>query len=117
VGTSGHNDSPTHRALLVCGVLALLLICAFIAGPWLHLLTDHPYADNRRLLGILNFENVVSNLAFLIVGVLGRKLCAGTQRPRPALSWTVFYLGLVLTCLGSTWHHLNPSDARIVCSG
>jgi hypothetical protein len=108
------NDSPARRLRLVCLVLAALLACAFAAGPWLHALADRPFADTRAALGIANFGNVVSNLAFLAVGVLGLKLCRGTARPLPVLSWTVFYAGMVLTCCGSAWYHLHPSDAAIV---
>jgi hypothetical protein len=91
-----------------------LLVCAFAAGPWLRALTDHPFADARSAFGIPNFGNVISNVAFLLVGVLGLMLCAGEDRPQPILSWTLFYLGMVLTCCGSTYYHLNPSDATIV---
>jgi hypothetical protein len=94
--------------------LAALLAAAFVAGPWLHTLTDSGYADSRSWLGIPNFLNVASNIGFLAIGLAGLVLCARPRRPWPSASWRTFYLGLVLTCLGSAWFHLAPSDARIV---
>jgi hypothetical protein len=100
--------------MVLGAVLLLLLVATFLAGPYLHALTTLVYADTRRVLGVPNFINVVSSLAFLLVGLAGAALCAGTRPPRAARSWRVFYAGMVLTCLGSIWYHLAPSDATIL---
>jgi len=104
-----------QRLWVLSAVLAALLAAAFVAGPFLKSLTTEWYADGRPFLGIPNFLNVVSNAAFLAIGVAGLVLCARMPRGEPALAaWGVFYAGMVLTCCGSTWYHLAPSDDGIV---
>ena len=106
--------SPRARLSVVALVLLALLAACFGAGEFLRTLTDEGYADGRTLLGVPNFLNVASNLAFLAVGVAGLRLCAGPRRPPALASWRLFYLGMVLTCFGSTWFHLAPGDATLV---
>lgn len=107
--------TSSRRAATVGLALLALLVATFLAGPYLGRLTDERYVDARAFLGVPNFLNVVSNLPFLLVGVAGLALCAGPRRPLVALlSWRVFYAGMALTCFGSVWFHLAPSDATIV---
>lgn len=104
-----------RRLTVVAAVLGALLVLSCVAGPALKNLTTEWYADSRPLLGVPNFLNVVSNLPFLLVGIAGLVLCVRTPRTAPALaSWRVFYAGLLLTCFGSGFYHLAPSDATIV---
>ena len=96
---------------------AILLISLF-AGVMVHEpiaqeAAYHDFADKRHLLGVPNLLDVASNIAFLIVGVLGIALCAGPRRPRVA-SWMVFFTSTVLTGLGSIYYHWAPNDATLV---
>jgi hypothetical protein len=76
------------------------------------------FADQRPLLGIPNFCDVVSNLAFLAVGVLGvafvaRRTPAGGLVPlRPC--YLSFFLAVILVACGSAYYHLAPSDRTLV---
>lgn len=98
----------------MAAVLAGLLVAVAAAGPYLKALTTEWYADTRPLLGVPNFLNVASNLPFLLVGLTGLALCARAPRTPALPAWRVFYAGMALTCLGSAWYHLAPSDAAIV---
>lgn len=76
----------------------------------------HDFADRRVLLGVPNFFDVLSNLAFVAVGVAGL-----ARLPRQAFierrerwPYAVFFGGLVLTGFASAWYHLAPTDARLV---
>jgi len=77
----------------------------------------HAFADQRTLLGIPNFWNVVSNLPFLIVGAYGLALLlrghggGSLAFLRPA--YAVFFGGVALVSFGSAWYHLNPNDATL----
>jgi len=64
----------------------------------------HQFADERTIFGIPNFWNVVSNLPFLAVGA------AGLRRFRDDPATVVFFLGVFLTGIGSSYYHWNPSD-------
>jgi hypothetical protein len=80
----------------------------------------HHFADQRTWLGIGNFGDVVSNLAFLAAGVWG--LFSLSRRPstaefiEPAERWpyVVLFCGLILTACGSAYYHLAPDNARLV---
>ncbi len=73
----------------------------------------HLFADQRMLLGIPHFWNVVSNLPFLIVGTLGLRLAARDSSNPLRAAWLTVFTGVGLTGLGSTWYHLNPSNASL----
>jgi len=67
----------------------------------------HAFADQRTILGIPHFWNVVSNLPFAIVGVMG------LLKFRDVASRTLFF-GVLLVTFGSAYYHLAPDDARLV---
>lgn len=75
----------------------------------------HAFADSRTLLGIPNFWNVISNLPLLVVGAWGLLLVARRPRASQPLTrvWTAFFLGLVLTAIGSGYYHLEPDNASL----
>ncbi|MGO8792495.1 MAG: ceramidase domain-containing protein [Terriglobia bacterium] len=82
----------------------------------------HNFADQRTLLAVPNFLNVISNLPFLLAGVWGLMLTVGlletTERrfiaPGERWPYLVLSLGVVLTCFGSAYYHLAPNNARLV---
>jgi hypothetical protein len=77
----------------------------------------HAFADQRSLLGIPNAADVLSNIAFVAVGLLGLSRLHGRARPAfpvPQASLDVFFFGLLLTGLGSVYYHLHPTDATLV---
>ena len=78
----------------------------------------HRFADTRPVLGIPSGLNVLSNLAFAIVGVAGLWLLLrggiDLRDPRERWPWAVFFAGVGLTSVGSAWYHLAPSDGTLV---
>jgi hypothetical protein len=82
----------------------------------------HRFADQRTLLGIPNFFNVSSNVAFLLVGGAGVVLCLRNRSPnasRPLLDssvrwpYLVLFAAVALTCVGSAYYHLSPDNSRL----
>ena len=74
----------------------------------------HDFADHRGLLGIPNFLNVTTNLAFLAVGIAGIALCARRQRIGARWAWLTCFTGVTLVCLGSGYYHMNPNNGTLV---
>jgi Ceramidase len=68
----------------------------------------HEFADQRAIFGIPNFWNVVSNLPFLAVGAAGLR-----RRFRDDPATFVFFLGVFLTGIGSSYYHWSPSDGTL----
>lgn len=106
--------TPVTRAeagLLVTLLLALLVACV---GP--HVAQHahyHAFADQRTLWGVPCALDVLSNLAFALMGVWGlaglRGHAAGTTRNLAG----VFFCGLVVTAVCSALYHLQPGDAAL----
>jgi hypothetical protein len=79
----------------------------------------HQFADQRRWLGIPNFANVISNVAFAIVGVCGilfirRHAQKAFLDPRERWPYLGVFIGLFLTAFGSAYYHLVPNNAHLV---
>ena len=103
-----------RRDVLVLVVLAgLAPLLFFGAAPILQPAAYHELADQRALLGIGHFRNVVSNLPFLVVGLMGLDLLR--RKPEEAAAgWAALFGGNVLVAFGSAWYHNNPNDATLI---
>lgn len=84
-----------------------MAVAVVVHGPIPQDPAYHSMADTRTLLGIPNALNVLSNLAFLTVGVYGLTL----SRRAP---YVVFFIAAILTAIGSSYYHLAPDDSRLV---
>ena len=80
---------------------------AFLAPPIRQDEQYHNFADQRTILGIANFWNVVSDLPFAVIGV------SGLRGFRDRVSRLMF-AGVFLTAFGSAWYHYRPNDASLV---
>ena len=83
----------------------------------------HMFADQRSFLGIPNFGDVVSNVPFAIFGFWGlifllrsssEQLSEHFLDKRERWFYLIIFAGLVLTAFGSSYYHLEPSNARLV---
>jgi len=74
----------------------------------------HDFADRRTLLGIPNFWNVISNAAFLIVGIAGlRAMHERGAAPPLDPAYLVLFLALIFVSFGSAYYHLAPDNSRL----
>ena len=99
--------------LLALAAGALLLVAVFapaLAQPP----HAHDFADQRAWWGLPHALDVLSNLPFAIAGILG--LVALRKAPNGALSSAqqacarLFFVGLLVVTVGSSWYHLWPND-------
>ena len=98
----------TRNPILVfSGLTAASLGALLLLPPIPQDQSYHQFADQRTLFGIPNFWNVVSNLPFLAVGA------AGLRRFRDDPATVVFFLGVFLTGLGSSYYHWDPNDSTL----
>jgi Ceramidase len=93
-------------ALVICGIACFL--------PRIGQPADyHAFADSRTIWGIPFFWDVLSNLPFVVIGLLGLaslNLLAPTYR----LFFGVLFLGILLTGLGSAYYHWMPNNTRLI---
>ncbi len=118
--------SPIEQRMCRFGLVLLALwLLAALLGPALmalpsHGLVDlhphgHPFIDARTIWGIPHFMDVLSNAPLLLAGLLGVWALRDTQLLPPARqAMTVFFVGLMVTGLGSAWYHWAPDAQGLV---
>ena len=108
---------PTTFFRTKCLVLILLAL-AMAIGLWSLLpfpqnINYHHFADARTFFGIPNTLNVLSNIPFLIVGIMGL-LRVLRWRDEYSLIYGVFFLGVFCVWGGSSYYHWHPDNARLI---
>jgi len=102
------NTAKRSRPILVLfGLFVASLAGLSLVGPISQDQAYHRFADQRILLGIPNFWNVISNIPFIAVGG------AGLWKFRRDPATIVLFLGILLTGFGSAYYHWNPSDRAL----
>ena len=103
------------RLIAVFPILCLAAVFLLPAVP--QSLEYHHFADQRDVFGIDNFLDVVSNLGFLIAGMAGLVIVLGGRAQFEFRSerwpYAVFFLGVLLTALGSGYYHLAPDNESL----
>lgn len=99
---------------LTASAIVLALLLPRIAQPAAY----HAFADQRTMFGIPNFWNVVSNAAFIPVGLTALWVMLRTPQPRfgSALerwAYIVAFAGTLLVGLGSGYYHLHPDNRTL----
>ncbi len=112
------TSTPRKRTLQLEIGLAIACLVLLAVGAWGPSVDQpdhyHAFADQRRLLGVPNWMDVLSNLAFAGFGMVGLRRVR--QIPPDRLSRVqhnlaqLFFFGLVATALLSGWYHLQPDN-------
>lgn len=106
-----------RRAALLLALAVGATVALSFAPPIAQDPDYHRFADDRSWLGVPNFSNVVSNLPFLVFGLIGALWVArapwpgGHPRLRPA--YLVFFAGAALVGIGSSYYHWAPSNGTL----
>jgi len=96
-----------HRVIAVLVLMIASLFGLLLLPPIPQDQNYHDFADQRTLLGIPHFWNVVSNIPFIVIGAVGLWLL----RRGPAI--VILFLGILLTGFGSAYYHLDPDDSTL----
>jgi len=106
----------TRWRIIAAICIAAVLVVGFLA-PIPQSQSYHHFADQRPIGGIPHGFDVLSNLAFLLSGVLGLLFVA---KARPVFdagtrwAFATLFFGLLLTSLGSGYYHLSPDNQHLV---
>lgn len=103
------------RPLLGWIALAACSIGMILHGPIPQWPDYHAFADRREWLGVPNAADVLTNLAFAFVAILGVAMARPVQAPTPAecTATRAFVACLALIAAGSGYYHLAPDDTRL----
>ena len=101
--------------LLILSLLTVVLV--FLQAPIPQDPLYHQFADQREFSGIPNVLNVITNLPYLIFGIMGVKALSVNQTVQ-ILSGTryiyqVFFIAVCLIGVGSGYYHLSPDNASL----
>jgi len=97
-----------HRTAVLLGLMAVSLAGLLLLPPIPQDQSYHQFADQRALLGIPSFWNVVSNLPFIAIGAVG------LWRFHHDATTIVLFSGMLLTGIGSSYYHWNPNDDTLL---
>jgi glutathione peroxidase len=113
---------PPRKAAWLLGGLAVAALagCFALLPPISQSPAYHHFADRRGWLGVPNFLDVLSNLPFLLVGLLGLRALARRDHPSTAFSdrwerraYALLFAGIALVAFGSGYYHAQPTAPRL----
>lgn len=113
-------SNPKIAGAILIGIMLAALLAVFLLSSKIPQWSSyHQFADTRSFLGIPNFLNVVSNLSFLLVSIWGfirlRYQWMNNQlRAKEAIVFLVYFIAVLLTCIGSSYYHWSPDNERLV---
>ena len=105
--------------VLAAAIAAVACMMPRIPQP----MSYHQFADQRSLLGITNFGDVISNLPFAAIGIWGLVFLLRSDSRRHSVTfiddrerwpYLFVFIGLLLTAFGSSYYHLAPDNARLL---
>lgn len=113
--------SRKNRIVLLMGISAVAVGATFFVPPIGQDPNYHNLMDHRVIAGIPNFGDVVSNLGFLLVGLLGLWALVQIREDRSRLilkqemiPFAVAFVGTILIFIGSAYYHWAPSNETLV---
>jgi hypothetical protein len=103
---------------LILTLLAVAIVLLLFQKPIAQQLDYHAFADNRTLFGVANFWNVVSNMPFFFIGLIGFYDATQRIRLRQSLGEKILpfilSLGIFATSIGSAYYHYAPDNHTLV---
>jgi len=107
-----------YRTVFLLLFTLAAVVIAFLVHPIPQDPNYHHFADHRTIFGVPNFWNVVTNLPFLVIGMMGLhvlktgKFSGGLVELRP--TYQAFFIGVSFVAFGSAYYHWAPSNATLV---
>jgi len=104
--------------IIIASVAVLAVIAIFVQDPIAQDPAYHLLADTRGIWHLQNFWNVVSNLPYLILGIVG--IYKITQSPdieilaEFKLAYILFFSAVAIVAFGSGYYHLAPNNNTLV---
>lgn len=99
---------------IIPSLCLLCVIALLINGSISQDQSYHDFADQREAFGIPNFLNVITNLPFAIVGLMGFKIGRRIKEKSLKNIGNTIFTGFVLVALGSGYYHLWPSNDTLI---
>lgn len=103
---------PIEIGLWIIIFAPLIIFYAFV-GPIAQNEAFHNFVDDQTIVGIKNFHNIITNIGYLIVGMIG-VIDYFRKDTRYSLSWIFFFISVILIAPGSAYYHDTPNSTTLV---
>jgi hypothetical protein len=108
----------TAKNIILTTVALIVISIVFARGPIPQDPSYHVFADQRTIIGVPNGMNVLSNIGFIISGAWGMAflvlLLKQGGMTTLLLEYLLFFLGIFLSGIGSSFYHYRPGNASLV---
>ena len=108
------SNNNLYKNYFLAFLFAASLLSFFFVKPIPQDLNYHLFADARVLFGLNNFFDVISNLPFFIVGIIGVNYTYENWQPRKSWGWLILFSSILLVSAGSSYYHFNPNNQTLV---
>jgi hypothetical protein len=104
--------------VLIIATAVLAIIAVLTQDPRPQDVTYHLFADTRNIWAVPNFWNVVSNVPFAVVGVLGLYKLKSPAKLKiidnTNIAYGLLFFGTLAVGCGSGYYHLSPDNQTLV---
>ena len=111
-----NSNVKKFNAIYITTIISVLAV--FSLSPIPQSLDYHNFSDQRQILGIAHFWNVISNLPFIVVSFIAvhNLLNKGSLKyPQELLlSYLIFFVGIGVIGIGSVYYHLQPNNETLL---
>ena len=110
--------SHAIKIRILLALTAIILTGVLFIDPVAQDTDYHQFADATTAFGVPNIWNVLSNIPFVLIGILGLIKTRKCFMEKPDEAWNmacqVFFVGLILTGFGSAFYHLSPTNETLL---
>lgn len=111
---SSTTATYTWRYIILIFLVLGSLVWLLSLDPIPQNIKYHLFADTRSFIGIPNCIDVLSNLTFLAVGILGLRYSLRRNLGIASIAWILLFVGVGLVSIGSAYYHWNPTNETLV---
>lgn len=99
-----------YKNILLLAIVVISAVVLLSVGPIAQDVDYLKFIDKRLVFNIPNFYDVISNIAFLLVGIWGLAKIRENQIIQSIkVQYIILCVGIILTAFGSSYFHLNPN--------
>ncbi|MCL9682657.1 ceramidase domain-containing protein [Legionella maioricensis] len=113
-------NKPKFAGVLFIVLTSIITLMVYLFTPRIPQWESyHQFADVRQIWGIPHFWNVVSNIPFLLVSILGfislqKQWKNNNLTAKEAIVFFILFFGVFLIGIGSSYYHWAPDNDRLV---
>ncbi len=111
-----HCDSKNKFAQLIFVIVTVLILLVMVfVDPIAQDQGYHDFIDDKTLMGVPHFWNVVSNIPFFMVGIWGLITLSKMQFLKNfRYAYQLWFFGVMTVAFGSGYYHLQPQNSTLV---